>query len=70
MVFFVGGTTYEEAKAVAELNSMGDRGEGWAAGCRFVLAGTGPQNSASLLQDFRELEAMERYHAQRGGGAR
>ena len=57
----VGGTTYEEAKAVAELNAAGERGEGWSAGARLVLGGTGVQNSASFLRDFQEMLLSERY---------
>jgi len=70
VVFIVGGTTYEEAKAVAELNSSADRGEGWAAGMRFILAGTGPQSSATFLEDWEEISMMERYqktHQGQGG---
>jgi vacuolar protein sorting-associated protein 45 len=70
VVFIVGGTTYEEAKAVAELNSSADRGEGWAAGMRFILAGTGPQSSSTFLEDWEEVSVMERYqktHQGQGG---
>lgn len=66
VVFIVGGTTYEEAKAVAELNASAERGEGWAAGMRFVLGGTGVQNSTTFLADMEELELMERYHSKSG----
>jgi vacuolar protein sorting-associated protein 45 len=70
VVFIVGGTTYEEAKAVAELNSSADRGEGWAAGMRFSLAGTGPQSSGTFLEDWEEVAVMERYQKQHQGGLR
>lgn len=63
----VGGTTYEEVKAVAELNAAADRGEGWAAGVRFILVGTGNvQNSATFMADWDEVAMMERYHARSG----
>lgn len=55
LVFIIGGTTYEEAKAVSELNTAGEKGEGWSAGMRFILGGTGVQNSGSFLKDFQEL---------------
>lgn len=63
MVFVIGGTTYEEAKAVAELNAAGEKGEGWSAGMRVVLGGTSVQNSASFLKDFQEVLVNERYAA-------
>lgn len=66
VVFIVGGTTYEEAKAMAELNASAGRGEGWAAGMRFVLGGTSVQNSTTFLGDLGELEMMERYHSRSG----
>lgn len=66
VVFIVGGTTYEEAKAVADLNASSDRGEGWASGMRFILAGTGPQNSSTFLEDWEEVALMERYQGAKG----
>lgn len=63
VAFVIGGTTYEEAKAVAELNAAGERGEGWSAGLRLVLGGTGVQNSAGFLKDFQEVMLNERYHS-------
>ena len=66
VAFIVGGTTSEEAKAVAELNASAERGEGWAAGMRFLLGGTGVQNSTTFLGDLAELELMERYQARAG----
>lgn len=63
MVFVVGGTTYEEAKAVAELNAAGERGEGWSAGMRLVLGGTSVQNSRSFFKDFAEVMMNERFHS-------
>lgn len=62
VVFVVGGTTYEEAKVVADLNAAGERGEGWSAGMRLVLGGTGVQSSGSFLKDFQEVMVNERYH--------
>lgn len=61
VAFVIGGTTYEEAKAVAELNAAGERGEGWAAGVRLLLGGTSVQSSASFLRDFQEVMVNERY---------
>ncbi|KAK9839536.1 hypothetical protein WJX81_008245 [Elliptochloris bilobata] len=60
VVFIVGGTTYEEARAVADLNAQGERGEGWAAGTRFLLGGTGVLNSRTFLRDLVEVGANER----------
>lgn len=64
VAFIVGGTTYEEARAVAELNAAGERGEGWSAGVRLLLGGTGVQNSASFLKDWGELALGERHYQQ------
>lgn len=60
-VFVIGGTTYEEARAVAELNTAGEKGEGWAAGLRVVLGGTSVQSSDSFLKDMQEVALNERY---------
>jgi vacuolar protein sorting-associated protein 45 len=61
VAFVIGGTTYEEAKAVAELNAAGERGEGWSAGVRLLLGGTSLQSSTSFLKDFQEVMVNERY---------
>ena len=61
VVFMIGGTTYEEARAVAELNAAGERGEGWSAGLRVVLGGTSVQSSGTFLRDFAEVARNERY---------
>lgn len=61
VAFIIGGTTYEEARAVAELNAAGDKGEGWSAGVRLLLGGTTVQNSASFLKDWGEVQQNERY---------
>ncbi len=61
VAFVIGGTTYEEAKAVAELNAAGERGEGWSAGVRLLLGGTSVQSSTSFLKDFQEVMVNERY---------
>ena len=67
VAFIVGGATYAEARVVADANAAADRGEGWAAGCRFVLGGTGGVlNSAAFLAALREIGAAERAH---GGAA-
>ncbi|GBG64155.1 hypothetical protein CBR_g40854 [Chara braunii] len=53
VVFVVGGTTYEEARAVA-LNNAAN------TGVRVLLGGTTVLNSASFLTDLEELHALER----------
>ena len=68
VVFVIGGTTYEEARAVAELNAAADKREGWAGGMRFVLGGTSVHNSSSFLAELGEVLANERYNAAGGGG--
>eukprot|EP00850_Spirogloea_muscicola_P023855 SM000396S15199 [mRNA] locus=s396:44490:49414:+ [translate_table: standard] len=52
VVFIVGGTTYEEARAVALHNASG-------AGTRILLGGTGVLNSSSFLADLVELHEGE-----------
>lgn len=47
IVFIVGGTTYEEAKMVAQVNAS-------SPGVRVVLGGTGVQNSNSFLEEVEE----------------
>ncbi|KAI7265628.1 Sec1-like protein [Hortaea werneckii] len=47
IVFIVGGTTYEEAKMVAQVNAS-------SPGVRVVLGGTGVHNSASFLDEVEE----------------
>lgn len=66
VVFIVGGTTYEESKAIAELNTMSAKNEGWQSGVKFILGGTGVQNSSAFLNDFSELALGERYHQRSG----
>ena len=58
VIFIVGGTTYEEARAVAELNAQGERNEGWSAGVRILLGGTGVQNSKSFMHDLISFMAL------------
>ena len=63
IVFVVGGTTYEEARNVAELNAQGERSDGgWTQGVKFILGGTGVQNSQSFLQDCAEMAASAKFH--------
>lgn len=62
VIFIVGGTTYEEAKAVAELNAMGERGEGWSGGMKFLIGGTSVLNSRSFMDDMGELGLQEKYY--------
>lgn len=38
---------------------QGDRGEGWAAGVRFLLGGSYVHNSKSFLSMLSELQARE-----------
>ncbi|KAF2158124.1 vacuolar protein sorting-associated protein 45 [Myriangium duriaei CBS 260.36] len=47
IVFIVGGTTYEEAKVVAQMNAS-------TPGVRVVLGGTAVHNSASFLDEVEE----------------
>lgn len=47
IVFMVGGTTYEEAKMVAQVNAS-------SPGVRVVLGGTGVHNSNSFLDEVEE----------------
>ena len=61
VAFVVGGTTYEEARAVAELNAAAERGEGWSAGVRLLLGGTSVQSSTTFLRDWAEVQLNERY---------
>lgn len=58
VVFIVGGTTYEESRAIAELNAQGERNEGWSAGVRILLGGTGVLNSKSFMNDLRAFMAL------------
>lgn len=48
VVFIVGGTTYEEAKAIAELNDRQD------SNIRVLLGGSGAVNSASFVEAIRQ----------------
>jgi vacuolar protein sorting-associated protein 45 len=61
VAFIVGGTTYEEARAVAELNATGEKHEGWAGGLRVILGGTGVLNSKTFMSYLYELMANERF---------
>ncbi len=60
VVFIVGGTTYAEARAVAELNAAGARQEGWPAGITFLLGGTHVLNSAGFMSDLNHLVEGQR----------
>jgi len=44
-----------------EAGVQGDKGEGWAAGTRFLLGGNGVLNSTSFLQMLEELQAHEKF---------
>lgn len=61
VAFIVGGTTYEEARAVAEANADAEHGQGWAKGMRIILGGTGVQTSASFMAQIREMMLNERH---------
>ncbi|GAA5982763.1 hypothetical protein JCM11641_007780 [Rhodosporidiobolus odoratus] len=64
IIFMVGGTTYEEAKAVAQLNAQFAAGQGLSgsvgpagpigAGTRIILGGTCVHNSKSFLTMVRD----------------
>eukprot|EP00884_Botryococcus_braunii_P001179 jgi/Botrbrau1/11061/Bobra.0302s0005.2 len=60
ITFMVGGTTYAEARAVAELNAAGARQEGWPAGITFLLGGTEVLNSRAFLRDLGEVASVQR----------
>jgi vacuolar protein sorting-associated protein 45 len=47
IIFMVGGTTYEEAKMVAQVNAS-------SPGVRVVLGGTGVHNSSSFLEEVED----------------
>ena len=57
IVFLVGGTTYEEAKMVAQINAS-------SPGVRVVLGGTTVHNSASFLEEVDD--AVESWPKGRG----
>lgn len=63
IIFVVGGTTYEEARAVTELNAQSERHEGWASGVRFVLGGTSVQNSTIFMHDLTEMGMNEKMYS-------
>lgn len=60
VVFIVGGTTYEEAKMVAEINAS-------SHGVRVVLGGTTVHNSTSFLEEVDD--AVESWPKGREGTA-
>lgn len=63
IVFMVGGSTYEEARSIAELNSQSERADGgWAQGIKFVLGGTSVHNSRTFLNDMAEMAANAKFH--------
>lgn len=59
IAFIIGGSTYEEARAVAEANLAGEHGKGWSAGMRIILGGTGVATSKSFIRDLRQIERNE-----------
>ena len=57
IVFIVGGTTYEEARTISDLNAQGARHEGWSAGMRLLLGGSGVLNSRTFMGALQEMSA-------------
>ncbi|KAK9816319.1 hypothetical protein WJX74_002302 [Apatococcus lobatus] len=57
IIFIVGGTTYEEARAISDLNAQGARHEGWSAGMRLLLGGSGVLNSRTFMAALQEMSA-------------
>jgi vacuolar protein sorting-associated protein 45 len=55
IVFFVGGTTYEEALVVSEFNAAGPDGKSYSnpSKTKIVLGGTHVHNSSSFLDELR-----------------
>ncbi|KAF7795610.1 hypothetical protein EIP86_006775 [Pleurotus ostreatoroseus] len=53
IIFVVGGTTYEEARAVALLNQESTSSGSYAAGTRLLLGGTCIHNSSSFVEMVR-----------------
>ena len=43
--------------------TTGERGQGWSAGTRILLGGTGVQNSRSFLRDVQELMQNDRHRS-------
>mmetsp|Transcript_24081 Transcript_24081/g.42879 ORF Transcript_24081/g.42879 Transcript_24081/m.42879 type:complete len:381 (-) Transcript_24081:157-1299(-) len=62
ILFILGGTTYEEARFVAQMNNPppSQRGDSSMAGVRFILGGTSVCSSHSFLADFQALLDGER----------
>jgi len=57
IIFVVGGTTFEEARDVAELNRSLDAARGGRRGPSVILGGTTVHNSRSFLADVAQLSA-------------
>mmetsp|Transcript_24481 Transcript_24481/g.70270 ORF Transcript_24481/g.70270 Transcript_24481/m.70270 type:complete len:580 (-) Transcript_24481:505-2244(-) len=55
IIFIIGGTTFEEARDVAELNRSLDAARGGRGGPSIVLGGTTIHNSRSFLADVAQL---------------
>ena len=58
IVFIIGGSTYEEAKAIAEMTSGSAEA---LSGVQVILGSTGVQNSHSFLQDLGQVRRLEMY---------
>lgn len=59
VVFIIGGSTYEEAKAIAEMNSGSS--EHSVPGVQIILGSTGIHNSKSFLEDLGQVWRLEMY---------
>jgi hypothetical protein len=55
ILFVIGGTTYEEARSIAIVNSQDHAGPG--QGARFLLGGTTVHNSSSFLDMIQDAAA-------------
>mmetsp|Transcript_4745 Transcript_4745/g.13162 ORF Transcript_4745/g.13162 Transcript_4745/m.13162 type:complete len:582 (-) Transcript_4745:177-1922(-) len=60
IAFILGGTTYEEARFVAQMNAATRKGEPTYGGVRFLLGGTSVVNSSAFMADLQALLEAER----------
>lgn len=63
IAFIIGGSTYEEAKSVWEMNSGSS--EHSVPGVHVILGSTGVQSSDSFMQDLSEVRRLEMYKTSR-----
>jgi len=59
IVFVIGGTTYEESRFVAQMNSAAKKGDSSNGSARVLLGGTAVCNGKSFLSDFEAILAAE-----------